>query len=113
VVAVHIEDNQPVKAGDLLVELDPTDLEVALAQARAATALAEAQLRRSSPAVPITETFEPRCGAEREDEVKTAGRRPGKQAARAGQIQAGARFAQQQMARCRAAALVETIPQAE
>src|ERR1700681_4566843 len=30
VVAVHVVDNQQVKAGDPLVELDPTDLAVAL-----------------------------------------------------------------------------------
>src|SRR5205823_640478 len=36
VIAVHTDDNQQVKQGDLLVELDRTDLEVGMAQARAA-----------------------------------------------------------------------------
>ncbi|HVP66912.1 MAG TPA: HlyD family secretion protein [Anaeromyxobacteraceae bacterium] len=54
VVAVHVVDNQVVRAGDLLVELDPTDLEVALAQATAAVAQAEAQLAAEHPSVPIT-----------------------------------------------------------
>lgn len=35
VTALHIDDNQLVHTGDLLVELDPTDYEVALEQARA------------------------------------------------------------------------------
>ena len=36
VVAVHIHDNQEVKEGDLLVEIDPRDYEARLAEARAA-----------------------------------------------------------------------------
>jgi membrane fusion protein, multidrug efflux system len=56
VTAVDVVDNQEVKAGDVLVELDPTDLEVALAQARAAVAQAEAQVAAESPNVSITET---------------------------------------------------------
>jgi len=35
VTAVHITDNQDVKKGDLLVEIDPADAEAALAQAKA------------------------------------------------------------------------------
>jgi len=54
VTAVLVVDNQRVKAGDVLVELDPTDLEVALAQATAAVAQAEAQLAAEHPNVPIT-----------------------------------------------------------
>jgi membrane fusion protein, multidrug efflux system len=56
VVAVHAVDNQQVKAGQILVELDTADLEVAAAQARAALAQAEAQLAAESPNVVITET---------------------------------------------------------
>ncbi len=56
VVAVPVVDNQAVKAGDVLVEIDPTDLQVALAQAKAAAAQAEAQLAAESPNVSITET---------------------------------------------------------
>ncbi len=43
VARVAIDDNQQVKAGDLLVELDPRDFEVKLAQARANLAAAVAQ----------------------------------------------------------------------
>src|SRR5437667_2475013 len=35
VAAVHVDDNQLVKKGDVLVEIDPSDFQVALAQARA------------------------------------------------------------------------------
>ena len=56
VIAVHVQDNQPVKAGDLLVELDPSDLEVAVAQARATLAQADAAYEVESPGVSITET---------------------------------------------------------
>jgi len=42
VTKVAVIENQPVKAGDVLVEIDPTDLQVALAQAKAAVAQAVA-----------------------------------------------------------------------
>jgi membrane fusion protein (multidrug efflux system) len=56
VTAVHVEDNQRVRAGDVLVELDPTDLEVAVAQAKAAVAQAKAAFEAEQPNVSITET---------------------------------------------------------
>ncbi len=56
VTAVHVVDNQRVRAGDVLVELDPTDLEVAVAQARAAVAQARAAFEAEQPSVSITET---------------------------------------------------------
>ncbi|HUL58000.1 MAG TPA: HlyD family secretion protein [Anaeromyxobacteraceae bacterium] len=56
VTAVHVVDDQRVKTGDVLVELDPTDLEVAVAQARAAVAQAQAALEAEAPSVSITET---------------------------------------------------------
>lgn len=56
VIAVHVVDNQSVKAGDLLVELDRSDLEVAVAQAKAALAQADAAYQAESPSVSITET---------------------------------------------------------
>jgi membrane fusion protein (multidrug efflux system) len=56
IVAVNISDNQVVKAGDVLAELDPTDYEVAVAQARATLAQAEAVLAAEGPSVSMTET---------------------------------------------------------
>lgn len=44
VIRVHAEDNQTVRAGQLLVELDPCDYEVAVEQARARLAQALAQV---------------------------------------------------------------------
>jgi membrane fusion protein (multidrug efflux system) len=44
VIRVHAEDNDRVKAGELLVEIDPRDYEVAMAQARARLELAIAQV---------------------------------------------------------------------
>ena len=41
---VHVRNNQPVKAGDLLVEIDPRDLAVLLEQKRAAWKAAQANL---------------------------------------------------------------------
>ena len=47
VVAVHVENNDRVKAGELLVEIDPRDYEVAVAQAKARLELAVAQVASS------------------------------------------------------------------
>ncbi len=52
---VDVEENQVVKAGDTLVELDPSDLDVAVLQAKAQVAQAEAELAAEDPNVPIIE----------------------------------------------------------
>lgn len=52
--AVHVDDNQIVHAGDLLVELDPGDNQVALDQTKAQYDQAMAQLSASHPNLPIT-----------------------------------------------------------
>ena len=54
VVKVYVEDNQEVKAGDLLAEIDPKDFEVALEQAQANLASAEAAAIQANVNVPIT-----------------------------------------------------------
>ena len=51
VINLLVDDNQPVKAGTLLVELDPKDFEVALAQAEARLAEAKAGLNMSEKKV--------------------------------------------------------------
>jgi membrane fusion protein (multidrug efflux system) len=53
---VAVTENQVVKAGDVLAEIDPTDYEVALAQARAALAQAEGSFQAENPSVSMTET---------------------------------------------------------
>lgn len=54
VIRVDVNDNQWVNKGDLLVEIDPTDYQVALAQAEASLANAEATARSLNITVPIT-----------------------------------------------------------
>src|SRR6202161_372590 len=56
VKAVYVENDQPVKAGQPLVDLDPSDYEVLVSQARAGYEQAVAQAAAESPNVPITET---------------------------------------------------------
>ncbi|HEX4276870.1 MAG TPA: HlyD family secretion protein [Bryobacteraceae bacterium] len=52
--AVHVQDNQEVKAGQLLVELDPADYDVAVAQARAALNESRSLVAVARPNVPLT-----------------------------------------------------------
>jgi membrane fusion protein (multidrug efflux system) len=56
VTKVAIEDNQPVEAGAILVELDPRDYQVAVEKARAELADAEASAVAAQTNVPITST---------------------------------------------------------
>ena len=56
VTAVHVHDNQAVKAGDVLVELDPHDYQIALDRAQADLAAAEAAARAARTGVPIETT---------------------------------------------------------
>jgi membrane fusion protein (multidrug efflux system) len=56
VVAVYVTENQQVKQGDLLVELDPRDYVVAVQRAQASHAQALADVRVEAPSVPITTT---------------------------------------------------------
>jgi membrane fusion protein (multidrug efflux system) len=55
VLDVLIKENQEVKAGDVLVRIDPRDYEVALSRARAELADAEAALAAAQSGVPIVE----------------------------------------------------------
>jgi membrane fusion protein (multidrug efflux system) len=54
VLKVNVEDNRPVDAGAVLVEIDPRDYEVAVDKARAALADAEAASLAAQSNVPIT-----------------------------------------------------------
>lgn len=55
IIHVYVDDNQIVKAGDPLVDLDPRDFQVAIDQARAQVVQAESQVTAQRPAVPITQ----------------------------------------------------------
>ena len=54
VTSVHVEDNQEVKPGDPLVEIDPRDYEVSLARAQADYADSQAQAVAAKYNIPIT-----------------------------------------------------------
>jgi membrane fusion protein (multidrug efflux system) len=54
VVKVNVGDNQWVEKGDVLVEIDPTDYQVAVAQAQSNLANSEATARSLNITVPIT-----------------------------------------------------------
>ncbi len=54
VVKVYVDDNQTVKQGDALVDIDPADYQVALEQAEANLASAQAQYVQATVNVPIT-----------------------------------------------------------
>ena len=59
VARVLVDDNQPVHAGDLLVEIDPQDFQVRLEQARAELAAAQAEAHRAvTDAVRYKQLFE-------------------------------------------------------
>ena len=113
VLKVLVQDNQPVKEGDVLVELDTADLEVALAQAKANVAQAEAAVAAEQPNVSITATSNKTTVQAAEDEVANA--EADLEAARRDLDQAIAsnRFAQQQKERAAQLVASNTIPQAE
>jgi membrane fusion protein (multidrug efflux system) len=54
VTGVYVIENQNVKAGDVIAEIDATDLRIAVEQAKAQVAQAQAQLAAEDPNVPIT-----------------------------------------------------------
>lgn len=56
VIKVNVTDNQEVKAGDVIAEIDPRDYQVALEQAEAELANAKASYVQASSNVPITAT---------------------------------------------------------
>src|SRR5580698_3197760 len=56
VTAVHVDENQFVKAAELVVEIDPRDFQVAAAQAKAELTQSQADIQAQHPNVPITQT---------------------------------------------------------
>ena len=72
VKAVYVEDNQAVQAGQPLVDIDPSDLQVKLAQAQADYDQAVAQLNAENPNVPITKTTNVSDINSQQEEVRNA-----------------------------------------
>jgi membrane fusion protein, multidrug efflux system len=56
VTAVHVDENQFVKAGEGVAEIDPRDFQVAAAQAKAELTQSQADIEAQNPNVPITQT---------------------------------------------------------
>lgn len=56
IVALHVEDNQYVEAGTVVVQIDPRDYRVALDKARADLSAAEASSQAAHTVVPMTST---------------------------------------------------------
>jgi membrane fusion protein, multidrug efflux system len=54
VIEVLVKDNQPVKAGDVLVRIDPRDYQAKVSQAKAAVLQAESQLQSARQVIPWT-----------------------------------------------------------
>jgi membrane fusion protein (multidrug efflux system) len=106
IIHVYVDDNQMVKAGEPLVDLDPRDFQVAVDQARAQLAQARSQVTALRPNVPITqvETSTNITGAEAdianaEAAVGVAERDRESAAARLAEAQANAAKAQADLAR--------------
>jgi membrane fusion protein (multidrug efflux system) len=100
VVKVYVQNNQVVKVGDPLVDLDPRDNQVTVDQVRAQLAQARSQLAGERPSVPITEvdTSTNILGAQ----ADVAGAEAAVAAAERDRDQAEAQVLQQQAANARA-----------
>ncbi|MDM4769473.1 HlyD family secretion protein [Solimonas sp. SE-A11] len=72
VVAVHVEDNQQVEAGQPLFELDPADYQARLRQAEANLAAAQAQARSAQADLTMTNTSAPANVAQAQAAVRAA-----------------------------------------
>lgn len=94
VLAVYVSENQVVKAGDPLADIDPADLQIAVDQARAAVAQAQAQLEAEDPSVVITETSNKSAVSSAQSDLAAAG--AGLSAARKDVQQLTAQLAQAQ-----------------
>jgi len=94
VAQVFVVENQLVKAGDPLAEIDPTDLQIALDQAKAQVAQAQALLEAEDPSVPITVASNQSALSTASSELSAAG--SGLAAARSDVAQLSAQLAQAQ-----------------
>jgi membrane fusion protein (multidrug efflux system) len=72
VTAVHVDENQFVKAGEVVAEIDPRDFQVAAAQAKAELTQSQADIEAQHPNVPITQTTSETSISSALAEVQTA-----------------------------------------
>ena len=75
VLDVPTDDERYVKAGDVLARIDPKDYTVALAQAEADLAAAEAGLRALAPMCPSSRPLQAACSPRRVPAKRTRSRR--------------------------------------
>jgi membrane fusion protein, multidrug efflux system len=114
VVAVPAPDNREVQAGEVLVQIDPSDYEVALARAQAELANAQAEAEAATANVPITSTtatsnVATAAGGVAQAEAGIAEAEQGLEAARARVVTAQARLREQEANATRAARDVERL----
>ncbi|AXQ29971.1 HlyD family secretion protein [Solimonas sp. K1W22B-7] len=72
VISVQVQDNQQVKAGDVLFELDAADLQARVRQAEANLAAAQAQARSAQADLTMTNTSAPANVAQAQAAVRAA-----------------------------------------
>jgi len=91
---VHVEDNQHVKRGDLLLELDPTDYEARLAEARARLEDIEARSAGAQAGLSATATVTGAALVEAQAGLEAARAQVEMLRARLGEAEAGVRAAE-------------------
>jgi membrane fusion protein (multidrug efflux system) len=106
IAGVYFEDNEEVKAGQLLADIDPSDLQAQLDQAHAQYTQTQAQLKADQPNVPITAvTNRTQIATSSEDvataqaELAVAQRDAAQSVAQIAQADANNRYAQVEMGR--------------
>ncbi len=72
IAEILVDDNQPVKAGQVLLRIDPRDYEAKVAQARAALAAAESQAAGANAGVPLTNATTSSAAAAAEAQLAAA-----------------------------------------
>jgi len=72
ITSVYVDENQFVKAGQLVAEIDPQDFNLALQQAKAEVAQKQAEIQVQNPNVPMTETSSETTITGAEADVATA-----------------------------------------
>ena len=122
--AIHVVDNQAVKAGDVLVELDASDYQIAVSRAEADLASAEGNARAARNSVPVTSAAATgdqnkaaagsrgaEAGLQAADrEVEAAKARIASATARLAEVRASAAKAEQDLERLRPLAAKDEIP---
>jgi membrane fusion protein, multidrug efflux system len=111
--AVHARDNQYVEAGTVLVEVDPSDYDVALARALAELAAATAGAQGARTSVPMMATTTSGQTENAESDVATAGARIRMAQARVRETEAKATKAAQDLERIKSLVAKDEVSRQE